>query len=391
MHASIHKMRDESLQACDINAVSVGQWGSHRGHYASQSHGLQFYILSTVVQYSTSVSSPLVTMGEGNTPLVPGLRIGPMAGLRSLAFKLEICNPTGSYKDRFIAAELTHWLPSGARACVATSSGNTGSSLAAYCARYDIACTIVVNRNAPAGKLAQMKAHGARVLRVDDFVSCPETTQRVFAILQRYSAAANAPLIVSAYRYCPIGMAGVESLGREIAAAGNVRHVFVPVGGGGLFTAVSRGLADTGIKVHAVQPEGCSTVASAWIRGDDSIQPVQSRTRVSGLAVPFDIDASLALSLLRQQGGRAYSVTDEDIFEAQREMLRCEGIYCEPAGAAALAGVRYALAAGDVHPDDGVVCLVTGHGSKDPDSIAEAAAQFPDKCASADELAELLG
>lgn len=329
-------------------------------------------------------------MGEGNTPLVPSLRIGRLASLRQLAFKLEICNPTGSYKDRFIAAELSQHLSSGVRAAIATSSGNTGSSLAAYCARYDIACTIVVNANAPAGKLAQMKAHGARVLRVNGFVSCPETTQRVFDILQRYSAEANAPLIVSAYRYCPVGMAGVESLGREIAAVGDVRHVFVPVGGGGLFSAVSRGLANTGIKVHAVQPEGCSTVAEAWIRGDDSIPAVQSRTRISGLAVPFDIDASLALALLRQNGGRAYAVSDESIFEAQREMLRCEGIYSEPAGAAALAGLRYALAAGDVHPDEGVVCLVTGHGSKDPDSIQEAAAQFPDICASADELEDLL-
>src|SRR4051794_12685497 len=106
-----------------------------------------------------------VTLGEGNTPLVESVRIGPERGAAGLRFKLENCNPSGSYKDRFIAAALEHMLESGARACLATSSGNTGSALAAYCARYQVRCFIAVNHDAPAGKLSQMQAHGATVLR----------------------------------------------------------------------------------------------------------------------------------------------------------------------------------------------------------------------------------
>src|SRR5579863_6288792 len=97
-----------------------------------------------------------VTLGEGNTPLIRSTRVGPSFGLPRLFFKLENCNPSGSYKDRFGAAEMTHLLRCGARSCLATSSGNTGSSFAAFCARYSVKCTIVIGESVPAGKLTQM-------------------------------------------------------------------------------------------------------------------------------------------------------------------------------------------------------------------------------------------
>ena len=330
------------------------------------------------------------TLGEGNTPLVESVQIGPSLGMGRLWFKLETCNPSGSYKDRFIAGEVTRMLSVGARACVATSSGNTGSALAAYSARYRIACAIVVNQHAPAGKLAQMKAHGAQVIRVEDFVTSAEVTARAFEALQQLAGTRGIPLVVSAYRYCPVGMACVESIGRELRAQCAPVHVFVPVGGGGLFTAVCRGLAGSGVRVHAVQPEGCSTVVAAFARGDNEILPVRSTTRVSGLAVPFDIDATLALGHLRESGGLGIAVSDDEVFDAQRMMLDTEGIYCEPAGSTALAGLRKALREGLVAKDEPAVCLVTGHGFKDPDSIAEAAARRPDALIAVDALPRYL-
>jgi threonine synthase len=318
-----------------------------------------------------------VTLGEGDTPVVRSERIAAQIGMSHILFKLESCNPTGSYKDRFIAAQVELMRRQGIRACLATSSGNTGSSLAAYCARYRISCTVVVNEHAPAGKLVQMQAHGARVLRVPGFVTSPAVTTQVYRLLDTFSRASGAPLVVSAYRYCPEGMAGVESLGRELREIPNLRHVFVPVGGGGLYSAVCRGLNGSSVAVHAAQPEGCLTAVAAWQRGDDQIREVESTTRISGLAVPFDIDASLALGFLRRNGGRGYAVRDEDVFEAQRMMLEQEGIYCEPAGAAALAAVRMALAREEIARDDRVICLVTGHGFKDPDSITASASHHP--------------
>jgi len=320
-------------------------------------------------------------MGEGNTPLIPSTRIGPELGLHNLWFKLENTNPSGSYKDRFVTAELARPGNEGIRGCLATSSGNTGSSLAACCARYQLPCTIVVNHQVPEGKLIQMKAHGANVIRVEGFAESPATTSAVFDTLGRLSTGRHLTLVVSAYRYCPVGMAGVESLGRELAAAsdGPSSHVFVPVGGGGLYCAVTRGLASTPARVHVVQPQGCSTVAAAFKRGDGEIRPVESTTRISGLAVPFDIDASRALKLLCQNGGQAFEVSDDEIFKAQRALLQLEGIFAEPAGATALAGLATAAARRLVSPDEKVVCLVTGSGFKDPGSLATAAARHPDQ------------
>ena len=320
------------------------------------------------------------TLGEGQTPLVGSTQVGRRHGLDRLFFKLEGLNPSGSYKDRFVAAEITRMRSAGARACVATSSGNTGSSLAAFCARYAVQPVIVVNQHVPAGKLRQMLAHGARVIRVRDFVTSPEITELVLDCLEAMSRSSSIPLVISAYRYCPTGMAGVESIATELAAQSDrpIDHVFVPVGGGGLISAVCRGFArlrSPGPRIHAVQPEGCSTVVAALERGDDRILPVESRTAISGLAVPFDIDASLALALVRASGGLGFAVSDDDAFGAQQMLFGQEGIYAEPAGAASLAGLIKAVSAGVVRPGDLAVCLVTGHGFKDPDAADRAAAR----------------
>ena len=331
-----------------------------------------------------------VTLGEGRTPLVESRRIARELGIARLLFKLEGANPTGSYKDRFIAAEITQLLAQGARACVATSSGNTGASLAAYAARYEIACTIVVSDTTPAGKLVQMAAHGARLIKVKDFTTDVNVTQRALAHLQEYSEARRAPLVVSAYRYCPVGMAGVESLGLELAAA-LTDHVLVPSGSGGLYIAIARGLAGTGTRVHAVQPEGCSTFVAAFERGDNQIIPVVSRTRVSGLSVPFDIDATLALIELRARGGLGFAVSDEAIFTAQAMMAELEGIYAEPAGAAALAALVQAMRAGAIARTESAICVVSGHGFKDPDAAARLAGRHPAIEATVEELGDALG
>jgi threonine synthase len=315
-------------------------------------------------------------MGEGNTPLVESVHLGPSLGIR-LFFKLEMCNPSGSYKDRFIAAQVREFQKIKVNACVATSSGNTGSALAAFCARYGILCAIFVNEFAPAGKLLQMQAHGARVFRVRDFITSPAVTQNVFARLSGMAQEHSVPLVVSAYRYCPDGMRGVESIALELSEqCGNrLDHVFVPVGGGGLFTAVCRGFSRSPVhpKVHAVQPEGCATVVSAFREKREEIRPVESTTRISGLAVPYDIDAGSALRALRKSGGEAIGIPDGEVFAAQKRMLREEGIWCEPAGAAALAGCLKACRQGRIEAGESVVCLVTGHGFKDPDSLSEAA------------------
>ena len=117
-----------------------------------------------------------VTLGEGQTPLVRSRHLGPSNGVTELYFKVEGSNPTGSYKDRFAAAAVAHMLAQGKRHCIATSSGNTGAALAAYCAAAGIACDIAAVETAPEEKLRQMMAYGARVYKVRGFGTC-RTTQ----------------------------------------------------------------------------------------------------------------------------------------------------------------------------------------------------------------------
>ena len=307
------------------------------------------------------------------TPCLASARLGA-----DLWFKLELCHPTGSYKDRFVVREMERIVAAGAKMVVATSSGNTGAALAAYTARAGVRCVIVVAPEAPAGKLAQMRAHGASVFRVPGFTTDAGVTDRVMTALRSFSEERDVPLVVSAFRYCPFGMDGVSTIADELAAL-SPRHVFVPVGGGGLYAAVVRGFARIGlpVRVHAVQPTGCGTVVDAWRDGLPAAAIPAGTTRVSGLSVPVDIDATLALGLLYRNGGLGIAVSDDEVFAAQRRLLREEGVFCEPAGAAAAAGWLRAVADGRVDSAERAVCLVTGHGGKDPDSVAAAAEVVP--------------
>lgn len=306
-------------------------------------------------------------------------------------FKLESCNPTGSYKDRFLDAEMRRIRASGARVVLATSSGNTGAALAAYSARAGVRAIILASPEAPPGKVAQMRAHGATVVRVPGFSADPVITTRVMDTLARVGEAKGWPLVVSAFRYCPEGMAGVSSIAAELAPL-VPRHVFVPVGGGGLYTAVVRGFRALAldVKVHAVQPEGCATVVDAWASGSQAAVPAGEGTSISGLSVPVDIDATLALGELRANGGRGIAVSDAAILRTQRHLLAREGIFCEPAGAAAAAGWGVAVERGWISRQERSICLVTGHGGKDPASIDAAASEVESPLLSGGELEEWL-
>ena len=128
-----------------------------------------------------------MTMGEANTPLVTSSWLTQALGIKQIYFKLECSNPTGSFKDRFVAAEVSNLIRNGQNICLATSSGNTGSSLAAYCARYGIECHLFVNEEVPEAKLTQIKAYEPHIYRVRDFGIEAASTLRVFSLLQRTS------------------------------------------------------------------------------------------------------------------------------------------------------------------------------------------------------------
>lgn len=319
--------------------------------------------------------SARITLGEGDTPLVRSGSIGPAAGLTNLYFKLEHGNASGSYKDRFAFAAISHMVANGQKKCVATSSGNTGAALAAYCAAAGIECRIAIVEGAPLGKLKQMMAYGARIARIRKFGTDPAATTRVLEKLEQLGKRPDSALQVSAFVYSPAGMSGVQTVSFELAeqSVRPIDHVFCPAGGGGLCVAAARGfrkLVEGGRiswtpAIECVQPEGNNTIAGPLRSGADRAQEVDCTSQVSGLQVASVVDGHLTIEECRPTGGTGHLVTDEDVWKTQKRLAREEGIFTEPAGAVALAGALQATENGEIDRDAMIVCMVTGSGFKD--------------------------
>lgn len=320
-----------------------------------------------------------VSLGEGDTPLLKSRRIGPQAGLENLYFKVESSSPSGSYKDRFAAAAVSCMLMQGRRLCLATSSGNTGSALAAYCAAAGVACRIVIVETTAPGKLKQMLAYGAELVRVEDFGLDSAVTAATMECLERQARERDGSLQISAFRYSPDGMSGVQTISYELQRQlpGGVQHVFCPAGGGGLTLAVARGFAHLAAKgeiksspaVHCVQPEGNDTIAGPLRRGETRARSVACTSQLSGLQVPNVIDGDDAIERCRATGGTGHLIRDEQAWTVQQRLAREEGIFCEPAAAASMAGALQAAASGELSSQAVVVCLITGTAFKDPPSL----------------------
>ena len=323
-----------------------------------------------------------ITLGEGHTPLVQSQWIGREIGLPNLYFKLELSNPTGSYKDRFAAAVVSRMREQGDHTIVATSSGNTGSALAAYAAAAKMPCAIAIVVTAPEGKLKQMLAYGARLYRVEDFGLDPVVSDHVFNHLVELSQSPGVRLQISCFKHSPDGMAGVKTIGYELARQSHkigrrIDHVLCPAGGGGLTLATALGLIEAAEygdievapAVECVQPEGNDTIATPLREGREVGQQVNCTSTISGLQVPGILDANEVIAACRKTGGTGHLVADDAVYDAQKRLALEEGIFSEPAGAVALAGLIAAVERGEIDRDACCVCLVTGSGFKDPSSV----------------------
>ena len=320
-----------------------------------------------------------IDLGAGNTLLIRSARIGPDVGLRNLYFKLENDNPSGSYKDRFAAVAISNMVATKKTHCIASTSGNSGASLAAHCAAANVRCEICVIVTAPDGKLDQMRAYGADVYKVEGFGTSDDMTHRVFQYLTWFGEQPGGMLQISAFAWSPLGMQGVKTISYELTEQldAPIDHVFSPVSGGGLTLAVAHGFADMvdcgklarGPKIECVQPAGNNTVAGPLRDGGGRATPVEWTTQISGLQCASILDGHELIAAARQTGGSGHLVSDEQIWHAQSHLAREEGVFCEPAGAAALAGILAACVQGQLSADANIVCLVTGAGFKDPPSI----------------------
>lgn len=321
-----------------------------------------------------------VTIGEGNTPLVKSRNIGRELGLKHLYFKMESANPTGSYKDRIAAVGVSWALQQGKSACVGTTSGNAGAAVAAYAARAGLPYHLLVLEHIVEAKLAQVLTFGASVTKIKNFGSSEDVGLKVFRYIEQIAERMNWETMITAFKFNPTAMSGVKTISHELHTDFGGKFpdaVFIPVGGGGLFTGIAKGFKELSGDVErvkspalvAVQSAGCSNIVDAWRQGKTEPVPGDSTAQISGLQVPNAPDGKDVLQVIGRGGGWGEAVPDPVTWQWQERLAEHEGILCEPAAAISLAGVEQALQAGRIDSDSVVVCIVSGAGYKDAGRI----------------------
>jgi threonine synthase len=318
------------------------------------------------------VTIPPVTLWEGGTPLYKLDRIGKEIGLPHLYAKHEGMNPTGSFKDRGMTVGVTMALQLKKSTVACASTGNTSASLAAYAAKAGIPAVVLLPAGKVAlGKVAQALMHGANVISVrGNFDKALEMVQELCISHGLYLLNSINPFRLEGQK--TIGFEVIDQLG------GVPDRMVLPVGNAGNISAVHKGLGELrtlGLidrlpMMTGIQAKGSSPVVRAIREGLPEVVPEkQPETVATAIRIGAPVNAEKALTAIRQTGGTAEWVTDDEILTMQRALAQKEGIGVEPASAASVAGVRKLAEAGVIDPSERVVCVVTGHLLKDPETV----------------------
>ncbi|MQA87332.1 MAG: threonine synthase [Streptosporangiales bacterium] len=305
--------------------------------------------------------TPVVTLLEGNTPLLPAHRLSELTGCE-VHLKVEGLNPTGSFKDRGMTLAISKAAEEGAQAVICASTGNTSASAAAYAVRARVVCVVLVPQGKIAmGKLAQALVHGAKLLQVDgNFDDCLELARKM---------AVDYPvsLVNSVNRF---RLEGQKTAAFEVVdALRDAPDVHcLPVGNAGNISAYWMGYTEyveAGIAARAPRMLGFQAIGAAPIVTGAPVQSPQ--TIASAIRIGNPASWQLAVKARDESGGAIVAVTDRQILNAYRMLSHEEGVFVELASAASVAGLLHASEQGLVEPGSRVVCTVTGNGLKDPD------------------------
>jgi len=313
----------------------------------------------------------VVSMGEGGTPLHKAHRVVKDAGFTDFYFKDETRNPTNSFRDRCAALLVSNALDLGYRSVVCATNGNLGASLAAYCAKVGLACQVVVPKNVDVGKLAQMLVHDAVVEEYGEFVD--DSLGRAGEI------ARETGWYQGSFELNPLGLEALKTIAYEVFEQIGVPDWFiVSMGSGGTLYAVWKGFKelekagkiDALPKMVGVQADGCSPIVNAYLRKTrEPVLKTKPFTHALAILVKNPTYGVLALRAIRESDGLAVAVSDEEIFTAEREIAKFEGIFAEPASAATYAAAKKLANQGLMDKKDKIVCLITGSGLKATDVL----------------------
>jgi threonine synthase len=320
--------------------------------------------------------SKIVTLNEGGTPLYRCDKLGKELGVKSLYVKNEGANPTGSFKDRGMTVGVSKALELKAKAVVCASTGNTSASLAAYAAKACLNCVVLIPSGKIAlGKLAQAMMYGASVVAVKG------NFDDALKIVLEASKHLGLYLLNSIN---PFRIEGQKTSAFEICDQFGWRspdRVILPVGNAGNITAYWKGfkeLKDLGIveglpKMTGIQAVGANPIEKAFATKSNQIEPVKNpETIATAIRIGNPVNWKRALNAIRESGGTATTVTDEEIVYAQKLLARTEGIFVEPASAASIAGLKKLVENNEVDQSENIVCVTTGHGLKDPEAAIKA-------------------
>lgn len=314
------------------------------------------------------------TLGEGGTPLLPAPRLARQFGLEHLWLKDESRNPTGSFKARGLAVAVARAAELGAPAVAIPSAGNAAAALSAYAARFGLPAYVFVPADTPRTIVAECLAYGAQVTLVRGLISdCGR--------IVRQRAAQHGWVDLSTLRE-PYRAEGKKTMGIELVEqlGWRIPDVIVyPTGGGtgivGMWKAFAE-LEDLGLlgssrpRLVIVQPEGCAPLVRAFHTGATRADPWEgARTVAPGLRVPSAIGDYLVLTAVRQSGGTAIAVSDEEILAGMHFLARVEGLLVSPEAGATVAAIQRLRASGWLAPRDETVLFLTGSGLKHPELL----------------------
>jgi threonine synthase len=310
--------------------------------------------------------TPVITLIEGNTPLVEAPRLAAEFGAPhvSLYLKLEGLNPTGSFKDRGMTMAVSKAVEDGSKAIITASTGNTSASAAAYAARAGLGCVVLIPEgNVALGKLSQALMHGAHVLQIEG------NFDEALELVKEISSSKPITMVNSLN---PMRLEGQKTGAFEIIdVLGRAPdYQFMPVGNAGNITAYWMGYKEyfnkkkstAKPKMMGFQAEGAAPI----VKGEPIRNP---KTIATAIRIGNPASWKLAEAARDESSGAIDAVTDEEILETYQQMAKLEGVFCEPASAAGVAGFKKYLKKNPAMFPKGsvVVCIITGHGLKDPE------------------------
>jgi threonine synthase len=312
-----------------------------------------------------------ISLGEGGTPLHKALRLAKSLGLQKLYLKDETRNPTNSYRDRAAALYVSNAIDLKHDTLICASNGNLGASLAAYCAKAGLNCHLIVPKLVDIGKLAQMLVYDATIEEFGEMLD--DSIRKAEALAKEmnwYQATAELN---------PLAMEAQKTISYEVYEQFGVPGYFiVPMGSGGTIYSIWKGfkelknlkITNSLPKMVGVQPEGSQSIVKTLAEGHSQIVKISKpSTHALAVLVSQPLQGELAIKAIKESDGLALTVSDQEIFSAELQIAKLEGMFAEPASSATVAALKKLIETEKIDKNSSFVCLISGSGLKATDVL----------------------